>query len=64
MAPLGVLFSLLIEDQGLIEVNLSAILDSFDSNWFVLCAWAMSFFQKLCPALFSPVTQGDQSTHS
>ena len=32
MAPLGVSFSLLIEDQGLVEVDLSAILDPFDSN--------------------------------
>ena len=39
MAPLGVLFHLLIEAQGLV---LSAILVPFDSNWFVLCPWAMS----------------------
>ena len=32
MMPLDVLFSLLIEDQGLVEVDLSAILDPFDSN--------------------------------
>ena len=32
MAPLGVSFHLLIEDQGLVEVDLSAILDPFDSN--------------------------------
>ena len=44
MAPLGVSFSLLIEDQGLIKVNLSAILDPFDSNQFMLC-----------PAPFLPV---------
>ena len=37
--------------------DLSAILDSSDSNWFMLCPWAMSFFQNLCPALFSPVTK-------
>ena len=41
MAPLGVSFSLLIEDQGLV---LSAILIPFDSNWFMLCPWTMSFF--------------------
>ena len=52
MAPLGVSFHLLIEDQGLV---LSAILVPFDSNWFMLCPWAMSFFQKLCPAPFPPV---------
>ena len=39
----GVSFSLL-EDQGLVKVNLSAILDPFDSNLFMLCPWAMSFF--------------------
>ena len=55
MAPLDVSFSLLIEDQGLIKVNLSAILDSFDSYRFMLCPWAMSFFQKLCPVPFPPV---------
>ena len=52
MAPLGVLFHLLVEDRGLV---LSAILVPFDSNQFLLCPWAMSFFQKLCPAPFSPV---------
>ena len=50
MAPLGVSFSLLIEDQGLLEVDLSAMVNPFDSNQFVLCPWAMSFFQKLCSA--------------
>ena len=54
MAPLGVSFHLLIEDQGPV---LSAILVPFDSNRFMLCPWAMSFFQKLCPAPFPPVTQ-------
>ena len=44
MAPLGVSFSLLTEYQDLIKVDLSAILDPFDSNWFMLCPWAMSFF--------------------
>ena len=53
MAPLGVSFHLLIEDQDLV---LSAILVAFDSNWFMLCPWVMSFFQKLCPAPFPPVT--------
>ena len=56
MAPLGMSFSLLMEDQSLvIEVDLSAILGSFDSNhWFMLCPQAMSFFQGLCPAPFPP----------
>ena len=56
MVPLGVSFSLLIEDQGLVEVGLSAILDPFDSNQFMRCPWAMSVFQKLCPAPFPPVS--------
>ena len=52
-APLGVSLHLLLEDQDLV---LSAILVPFDSNQFMLCPWAMSFFQKLCPASFPPVT--------
>ena len=36
MAPLGVSFSLLIEDQGLIKVDLSAMLDPFNSIQFML----------------------------
>ena len=57
MAPLGVSFSFLIEDQGLIKVDLSAMLDPFDSILFMFYPWAMSFFQKLCPAPFPPVTK-------
>ena len=38
MAPLGVSFHLLIEDQVLV---LSAVLVPFDSNWFMLCPWAI-----------------------
>jgi len=53
MAPLGVSFLLLIQDQGLV---LSAILVPFDSNQFMLCPWATLFFQKLCFAPFPPVT--------
>ena len=56
MAPLDASFILLIEDQGLMEVNLSAILDPFDSNQFMLYSWAMSFFHKLFPAPFLPVS--------
>ena len=55
MAPLGVSFHLLFDDQGLV---LSAILVPFDSNrfmQFMLCPWAMSFFQKLCPVPFPPL---------
>ena len=51
------LFSFLIEDQGLVEVGLPAIVDPFDSNQFMLCPWAMSFFQKLCPDPFPPVSE-------
>ena len=32
------------------------LLDPFTFNWFMLCPWAMSFFQKLCPAPFPPVS--------
>ena len=56
MVPLGVSFSLLIEDQGLRKIDLSAILDPFDSKRFMMCPWAMSSFQKLCPAHFLPFT--------
>ena len=49
MTPLGVSFHLLIEHQGLV---LSAILVPFDSNWFMLCPWAISFFQKFAPCPF------------
>lgn len=55
MAPLGVSCSLLREDQGL-EVHSSALLDPFDSNWFMLCPGAMTFSQKLCSAPCPPVT--------
>ena len=50
IVPLGVAFSLQIEDPGLVEFDLTAILDPCDINEFMLCSWAMSFFQKLCPA--------------
>ena len=50
--------ALLIQDQGLVDIDLSAILDLFDSNCFMLCSWAMPFFQKLCPALFPPLSRG------
>ena len=62
MAPVGVSFSLLMcyiehtESQGLVEVDLSTILDPFGSNQFMSCPWAMSFFQRLCPAPFPPVS--------
>ena len=43
--------SLLIGNQAPVEVDLSAVLDPFDSNWFMLCPLALSLFQKLCPVL-------------
>ena len=46
MATLDVSFSLLIEAQGLIKVNLSDILDQFVSNQF-MCPGARSFFYRL-----------------
>ena len=47
MMHLCVSLSLLIEVQGLIKVDLSAVLDPFDSNWFMLRPQAVSFFQKV-----------------
>ena len=43
-------FSLQTEDQGLVEFYLSS-----DFNWFMLCPWAMSFFQKLGPSPFTAI---------
>ena len=61
MPPLDVSFHLLTQDQGLV---LPAIVVPFDSNQFMLYPWAMSFFQKLCPTLFPPVTVGGvQQSH-
>ena len=52
-------FSLLMwaytEAQGLVEVDLSAILDSFGSNQFVM-SLGYVFLSKLCPASFPPVS--------
>ena len=53
---LCVSFSLQIEKQGLVEFDLSVILDPFDFNQFMLWAWAMSFSQMLSPAPFTPVS--------
>ena len=64
MVPVGVSFSLLmcyserLEAQGLVEVNLSTILDPCGSNPFMTCPRAMSSFQRLCPASFPRVSQG------
>ena len=35
--------------------QLSAILDLFGSNQFMSCPQGLSFFWRLCPALFPPV---------
>ena len=56
MAPLGASFSLQIEDQSLAGFHLSAILYTSDFNSFMLCPQAISFFQKMCPAPFAPVS--------
>ena len=49
MAPLGMSFHLLIEDQGLV---LSTILVPFDSNWFMLCPSVhFSSVPQSCPTL-------------
>ena len=55
LMPLVVSFILQIEEQGLVELDLSSW-TPFDINRFTLCPWAMSFFQKLCPASFPPVS--------
>ena len=55
MAPLGVSFHLLIEDQILV---LSAVLVPFDSNWFMLCPWLCHSF-KSCALLLSLLLQYD-----
>ena len=52
------------EVQGLVEVNLLAILDPFGSNQFMSCPWAMSLFQRLCPVPFSPVSFPTQRFYS
>ena len=49
LVSLGVSFSLYIENQCLVEFDLSVSLDPFYFSWFILCPWAMAFFQKLCP---------------
>ena len=60
--PQGVSLSLQVEDQGLVDIWL-VILDPFNFNWFMLCPWAMSFFQKSCPAPFPPVSCSSPEPH-
>ena len=38
------------------KVDLSPLLDPFDSSQFILYPRAILFFQKLCPAPFPPVS--------
>ena len=62
MVPVGVSFSLLMcydelyRGSRFSDVDLSAILDVFGPNEFMSCPQAMSFFHRLCPAPFSPVS--------
>ena len=62
MAPVGVSFSLLMcydelyRGSRFSDVDLSAILDVFGPNEFMSCPQALSFFHRLCPAPFSPVS--------
>ena len=56
MIPLGVSFSLQIKDQGLVEIDVSTILDPFDFNWFMLCPSAMSSFKSCALPHFCPVS--------
>ena len=44
--------------QGLVKVNLAAVLEPFGSHHFMLLPRAMSFFQRLCPVLSPPVSMG------
>ena len=45
---------------GLVEVDLSAILQPFCSNQFMSSPWAISFLQRLCPVPFPPVSESLQ----
>ena len=57
MVPLDVSCSLLTESQVLVKVDLTAILDPFDSNQLMLYTWAVSFFQKFWSAPFPLVSK-------
>ena len=45
-----------MEDQGLVKVDLSAILDPFDSSQFAV-SLGYVILSKLCPAPFLPVSK-------
>ena len=51
------------EAQGPVEVSLSTILNSLGSSLFMSCPWAMSFFQRLCPIPFPPVSLPCSGAH-
>ena len=51
MVPLGVSFSLQIEDQGLIRVHLSPILDLFDSFFFFFNCHMTIFYYNMFSVL-------------
>ena len=58
MVTMGVSFSLLIEDQGLAEFGLSAILDPLNSNVYVVSLGRVSFSKVVpCPlsSCFTPL---------
>ena len=62
MVPLGVSFHLLIKDRGLVEVDLSAILDPSDSNQFMLCPLGYVILSKVVPYSFpSRLTRSKES---
>ena len=49
MMPLGMSFSLLNEDQGLVKVDLSTILGPFDSAWFMFFPLGHVTLSKVVP---------------
>ena len=64
MASLGMSFSLmmcyneLILGASSVQVDLSAILDPFGSNQFLLCLQAMSSFQEFSSVPFPSISKG------
>ena len=58
MVPLGVSFSLLIEDQGLLKVDMSVILDPFDSC-DLYCVLGLCHSVKRCTLSLSLLLQRD-----
>ena len=58
MVPLGVSFSLLIEDQGLLKVHMSVILNPFDSC-DLCCVLELCHSVKSCSLSLSLLLQRD-----